>query len=449
MFDEDVDVGYEDLHRLMDVCISCAEAKLCNPTLPLGLIEEVFDGLSITAAERFFDYLESRADGLTRGLVSGQGKGLTLLRLCNELLRRLSKTKNAVFSGRILMYLATVYPLSERSGVNLRGDFNLDNVTKYEGDDNEQELNELVEQYKEEPWTPNATDASFYRVFWNMQRYFSNPSSLFPSNFDKLKLGVGATLHVFDVINSEDTPKAATSKKRKTKSVSEEAAAIAKEPFFPKYLTSTTLFPMELQDPMFRRQILVQTLILLQYLSLLTKSERERFDERMNKAGTKAPAVYLAAPTISEEQERWVDETRPKLISELERIPPDGEKFVKTVEYVMGRERNWVQWKNEGCASIERVGLPYDLQMKTKRRKADKLPDFLSKRMDKHGNLKDGLLVLAEPDEDEMLIFKHTETHVPTLEQLLEPLDDQIKSGEYEKQERLSQDPVCLLIFED
>jgi hypothetical protein len=48
--------------------------------------------------------------------------------MCNELLRRLSKEINTVFCGRILMFLANTFPLGERSGVNLRGEFNTDMI---------------------------------------------------------------------------------------------------------------------------------------------------------------------------------------------------------------------------------------------------------------------------------------------------------------------------------
>lgn len=46
----------------------------------------------------------------------GKGRGLALLRLSNELLRRLSKTTHTAFGGRIRMFLANAFPLSERSG---------------------------------------------------------------------------------------------------------------------------------------------------------------------------------------------------------------------------------------------------------------------------------------------------------------------------------------------
>jgi len=62
-----------------------------------------------------------------------------LLRSCNELLRRLSKAKNTVFCGKILMFLAKVFPLSERSGVNVKSAFNLTNVTEVEESEEEEQ----------------------------------------------------------------------------------------------------------------------------------------------------------------------------------------------------------------------------------------------------------------------------------------------------------------------
>ena len=63
-----------------------------------------------------------------------RGKGPLLLRLSNELLRRLPKTKqeHVVFSGRVLMFLNSVFPLGEKSGVNLRGNFNVGKVTTFQ-----------------------------------------------------------------------------------------------------------------------------------------------------------------------------------------------------------------------------------------------------------------------------------------------------------------------------
>jgi len=57
-------------------------------------------------------------------MVPQKGKALILLRTLNDLLRRLSKMgSNTIFCGRILTFLSGVFPLGERSGVNLRGEY--------------------------------------------------------------------------------------------------------------------------------------------------------------------------------------------------------------------------------------------------------------------------------------------------------------------------------------
>jgi len=56
--------------------------------------------------------------------VPQKGKALIVLRTLNDLLRRLSKMGlNTIFCGRILTFLSAVFPLGERSGVNLRGEY--------------------------------------------------------------------------------------------------------------------------------------------------------------------------------------------------------------------------------------------------------------------------------------------------------------------------------------
>jgi predicted glycoside hydrolase/deacetylase ChbG (UPF0249 family) len=51
---------------------------------------------------------------------------------CNGLVRRLSKTHDTEWCGRVLMFLTAAYPLSERSAVNVKGESNTLNVTSFE-----------------------------------------------------------------------------------------------------------------------------------------------------------------------------------------------------------------------------------------------------------------------------------------------------------------------------
>ena len=138
------------------------------------IIEDALDVLPISAIGRIFDYLENNLVKITKGLEPGKGKALPLLRLCNESLRKLSKSENASVCGRIQVFLANVFPLSERSGVNLKGLFHLENITTFDAD---------VEMESEK----NRFD-EIYGGFWNLQTWFSQPVLLFDSaEFEKFK----------------------------------------------------------------------------------------------------------------------------------------------------------------------------------------------------------------------------------------------------------------------
>jgi len=56
----------------------------------------------------------------------------TSLRICNKLLRRLSKAQNTVMCGHISLYLARALALDDRSGLNIHASVNLSNTTPIE-----------------------------------------------------------------------------------------------------------------------------------------------------------------------------------------------------------------------------------------------------------------------------------------------------------------------------
>ena len=193
-------------------------AELVDGTVPLSIFEEVLERLTITSCSLHFTYVEMRVHDLTRNLHPGKGKGLILLRLCNELIRRLSRPTrdHTVFVGRVLSLLSSVFPLGERSGVNFRGDFNVDNKTTWdeviveeeeyspaaeseddedkasaqkdtEGGDRDREPAEGKEGGKpsDEELLKSIHDPAFYTLFWQIQAWFANPTLLFASQPDQ------------------------------------------------------------------------------------------------------------------------------------------------------------------------------------------------------------------------------------------------------------------------
>ncbi len=102
--------------------------------VPYLLLEDYLDGQPVTCLATLWDVLMTPLTPLlTSEVLFMYGKTL-LLRLCNSLLRRLSRVCDTEVCGRIKMFLAASFPINERSAINLTGRHNTDNITMYEKD---------------------------------------------------------------------------------------------------------------------------------------------------------------------------------------------------------------------------------------------------------------------------------------------------------------------------
>jgi THO complex subunit 1 len=145
---------------------------------------------------------------------------------------------------------------------------------------------------KERPTTMDID--ALYPVFWTLQHSFSEPPRLFDESiFKEFQQGLEATLAKFKevptVIQAGDSER-----KRETKSRSDEDYDDFASSFNPKYLTSRDLFKLEvhdgrvaaqyvtvtdsmqLSDLAFQRHILVQALILIDFLLTLTEKAKKK-----------------------------------------------------------------------------------------------------------------------------------------------------------------------------
>lgn len=119
---------YRARYEILILSVADADPSLtidaCEPAFPLTVLQDLLETQTIASCSHIFSWIESRADRLTEGMVPQKGKALILLRTLNDLLRRLSKMgTTTIFCGRILTFLSGVFPLGERSGVNLRGEY--------------------------------------------------------------------------------------------------------------------------------------------------------------------------------------------------------------------------------------------------------------------------------------------------------------------------------------
>jgi len=369
---------------LVELSISAARSELCSVSLPISIMADIFDVLYLDDALTFFSSVEDNVVVWKEPLFFAAIKN-NLLRICNDLLRRLSRTQDTVFCGRILLFLAKFFPFSERSGLNIISEFNVDNVTLYTtsgsqdtvkdengSGENEMEVDgEAKSDVKKDAEDMNI-DYALYSKFWKLQDYFRNPVQCYEKSkwaaFAKYSKEVLDTFKSFKI---DSVPAAVEDRKRKRRSkdgsTAMETAADNNgiddsiggkvEDYFAKYLTNQNLLQLQLSDANFRRYILVQFLILFQYLKSTVKFKTD-------------------SQVLSDDHSRWV-ETSTKLVYELiEETPTNGKAFAKSVKHILEREEQWNRWKNEGCPSLKPKDKPAaaaDEQEKEKQQPPPKL----------------------------------------------------------------------------
>ncbi|KAK6369595.1 uncharacterized protein PV06_10730 [Exophiala oligosperma] len=384
--------AFSQIWTMLDITTILSDNELCDAGLGFWLVEELLDSQTIDGCRKVFDYLESRRERITAKHF--KQKSLVILRCCNELLRRLSRAEDTVFCGRVFIFLFQSFPLGDKSSVNLRGEFHVENVTTFDPAPKKSEdaiqpmeidtqsppqqgtasgaetpsssLHEADKSTarstpvpaktkidpKEKDQPPPDLD-TLYPKFWTLQTLFSSPTRLFdPANMATFKDGISSTLSVFrSVAHSSAASTASTEVKRNLKrkrTSAETDSSTTTSTFNPKYLTNRDLFDLEIHDTAFRRHILVQALILLDFLLSLAPSAKSRFDGLTNKS-------VLYSYTITEEDTKWAQSTRASIVAYLQQgNGNEGKFYYRMVDTVLSRDKNWVRWKAENCPPISR-----------------------------------------------------------------------------------------------
>uniref|UniRef100_A0A8P4G807 THO complex 1 n=1 Tax=Dicentrarchus labrax TaxID=13489 RepID=A0A8P4G807_DICLA len=363
---------------LIYLSIDAVTEGICSATTPFLLLGDVLDCLPLDQCDKIFSFVEENVSTWKSNSFYTAGKNY-LLRMCNDLLRRLSKSQNTVFCGRIQLFLARLFPLSEKSGLNLQSQFNLDNITVFNKNEQESTLGQKVK--------------SKHLTFWTLQDYFRNPVQCYDkfSWMTFLKYS-DETLAVFKSYKLDDMQ----ASKRK---LEELRATGGEHVYFAKFLTSEKLMDLQLSDSNFRRHILLQYLILFQYLKGQVKFKSSN-------------------SVLNDDQTTWIEETTKLVYQLLREIPPDGDKFATMVEHILNTEDNWNSWKNEGCPSFVKERTVDD-KPKRPTRKRQAPEDFLGKGPDRKlfmGN--DELTRLWNLNQDNMEACKSdSRSFMPSLDE--------------------------------
>ncbi|XP_064486443.1 THO complex subunit 1-like isoform X2 [Ornithodoros turicata] len=395
------------MDSIVSLAIALGVKEFCSGSLPVLLLSDMFDNLPLKEGEKLFSLVEDKVSVWKEDIFFSYCKN-QLLRTCNDLLRRLSRSQNTVFCGRILVFLAKIFPLSERSGLNVISEFNADNITLFSSEDYRGIVSKdstddgLEEGEMEDVQSTITVDYNLYRKFWSLQEYFRQPTLCYSkvhwrqfSSYSSDVLSVFGSFKLDDVKSghwalNEDASKSDTSN------------AV----YFAKYLTSQKLLELELSDSNFRRYVLVQFLILFQYLQSTVRFKQD-------------------AHVLNDEQSAWVKNTSSLIYKMLEETPPDGEKFASHMKHILQREESWNTWKNEGCPNF-REARPMEpiKEGRPKRRLGDEIKAAISNKKILLGNAEMNRLWNLCPDNWEACASPKRD-FVPSLEKFFESAVEQ------------------------
>ena len=180
-----------------------------------------------------------------------------LLRICNKVLRAIGTDRggegDAEFAGEIMLMLSKVFPLSERSAVNVLGTFHVGSVARFDDDGGGE----------------GGVGHEFYAKFWGLQSVFADPhGTILPSRGREAAAAENCDAFFRDVSSVlaalESTPVLPGLMSSSAGGGDGAASGTARRH---KYLTAQGLLPLQLKDARLRAHFLTQLLIVLSHLA--------------------------------------------------------------------------------------------------------------------------------------------------------------------------------------
>ncbi|CAI5441432.1 unnamed protein product [Caenorhabditis angaria] len=411
----------EFARRHFNFVVQLMRANLCSKVLPITTLQDFLETSSIEQCRHLFGIIEEHMVDFKQPPLNEVGQN-SILRFCNDLLRRLSRTAETSFCGRIMFFLSRYLPLAEKSGLNLMGHFNTQNITSYEEVETESEsllattstplkesedmeIGEITsDDSKEIQVTPEM-----YRQFWSIQKFLANPAQLYEKEkfvvFKKDLANVLSflTTNKLDKSSAEDEEMERNSKREKLAS---------DDLFFSKYLTSPKLLSLQLNDSQLRRYFLLQCLIIFQYLTS---------DVRFK--------VGVKKMILNEEQTKFVTDSEDKCYRLLSETLPKGSNFSAVCKRILQRELEWSNWKNINCPDISEKADKAAMQMYKKRARVEFNPDAIDL-----GSAEMTKLWTYEPNVLEFCKSSKRRFEPSLVEFLRDPLDEMDPEQQVEEQ---------------
>ena len=379
----------DNTHEILRLTFWIAKNGYIDSINAFIIMEDIYDCLSMGEIETFFKFLEELL-GLYNTLMPNEQKAL--LRIGNNILKKFSKVHDNDFRGRVQLFLAKITSLCEKTAVNLKSNINFANQT-LAATSMEEENSCVTKQFKAQDFKELSNlRVSFgsYRKFWELQKFLQNPSLLFGEDNsiileDDRDLEAQTDPEIMEIESLNEPPKKPAAKDTKVgafckliddiieifrKDPLPEAQDIFRQKNYPKYLTKYSLLNIQLKDPNFRKSWLMQVNSCLWNLKNPFKKGLE----------------------IKEVDQEKISNLEKKLLEYIKEVPSselNGTGLDKRLNFFLEREKNWCQWKENGCQPFDK---PVPADVKTK----------FSKMKDQSSLSTEILKLKSEPSKAEM-----------------------------------------------
>lgn len=212
--------------------------------LQMALLESPVKALSDSLMRRVVESFNCmRQAGLPGKLV---GIRLAIMRAVVLFLRRPVVANNYSLAGRLHAELMSILPAWDKSGINVKGTCNVENVTTFKGGFGDTDAS-VPDSGSEKAVT---FDKRLYQAIWGVQKYMADPKlAEVESGWTEMRDQMKRILYAFDALKVATSP-----------------APPGPETRWPKYLTSPALLPLQLTDVHLRRSILTQFSMVLFFL---------------------------------------------------------------------------------------------------------------------------------------------------------------------------------------
>jgi len=279
-----------------------------------------------------------------------------LLRICNSLLRRLSKLDNCSFAGKIKIFLANVIPITDKSGLSSRSEHGISSSIQdpEESETSKAPSDASIASITDENYcysfSITSTDPiQFSRRLSSLEKFFQAPLRVLSSSqqWESYVESVEDVLAVFSNNPIENNP---INSSNFTDSNGIEIEPKTSQPLSSfRYAFHKIANDLQIQDSNFQRHVLLQLLIMHHTLLHSTRS----LQQSQQTVGV-LPNVNLS---LTDAQIQTIGEHTRRAKIQLERTTPNGVQFLSLVNNILDRENNWLFWKRDSYKSFERIPL--------------------------------------------------------------------------------------------